>query len=169
MIHQASDISIRHARIEDAEDLARMAADLNRHVGLGEPGYGTEELAQYGFGDRPAYQALIAETVGRTVGYAIFCDMFNTDYGRPGLWLCDLYVDESHRGSGLGKRLIQAVARIGRDSGKASVWWTVVAEDKQAMTFYERLGARGYPDVRYFEMDGDAMMRAADAGEDVSE
>jgi len=155
---------IRPATPDDLDELARMTAELNRFVGYGEPSYGRAELERHGFAGDPSYEAIIAEVDGRSVGYAIFCPVYNTDHGKPGLWLCDLYVDEAWRSHGLGKKLFQAVAAIGRGKGMISIWWTAETRNAHAMAFYRGLGGRDYEDISYFEMDGDAFDAAADEG-----
>ena len=53
----------------------------------------TEELiAAALFGERPAAEALIAESDGELVGYAIFFPTFSTFLAMPGIWLEDIYV-----------------------------------------------------------------------------
>lgn len=163
------EITIRRATPDDLDELARMTAELNRFVGYGDPVYGRDELERHGFSGDPSYEAIIADADGASVGYAIFCPVYNTDHGKPGLWLCDLYVDEAWRSHGLGKRLFQAVAAIGRAKGMISIWWTAETNNPHAMGFYRGLGGRDFKEISYFEMDGDAYEAAADAGKLASE
>ncbi len=43
---------------------------------------------------------LFAEIDGRVVGFAIYFLTFSSFLARPGIWLDDLFVDESARGQG---------------------------------------------------------------------
>jgi len=74
------------------------------------------------------------------VGMAIFFLVWSTWKGRM-LWLEDLYIQESHRRQGLGKKLIEAVFEKGKELKCFLVKWEVLDWNTPAVTFYEKLGA----------------------------
>ena len=94
------------------------------------------------FGPRPAAGALLARVGGQPAGYAIYYSTFSSFVGRPGIWLEDVYVRPPFRKHGLGRRLIEAVARIGADSNCGRFEWTALHWNAPALDFYRRLGAR---------------------------
>ena len=53
---------------------------------------------------------MIARQDGKPVGLALFFFEFSTWRGRPGVYVQDLYVAADMRGTGLGRRLLEAVA-----------------------------------------------------------
>lgn len=57
-------------------------------------------------------------------------------------WLEELYVTPDHRGAGLGKRLVEAVAERAEARGCVSVELEVEAEHARAAHLYEREGFR---------------------------
>ena len=57
------------------------------------------DLADALFGERPAAEALVAERDGAIVAYALFFHNYSTFLGRRGLYLEDLYVQPSQRGT----------------------------------------------------------------------
>ena len=73
------------------------------------------------FGERPAAEALIAERGGEAVGYALFFPTFSSFLASQGIWLEDLFVRPAHRGAGVGRALLAAVAARVRERG-ASAW-----------------------------------------------
>jgi GNAT superfamily N-acetyltransferase len=93
-------------------------------------------------GPKPAAGALVAECHGKLVGYAIYFFTFSSFVGRPGIWLDDLYVRPKFRHVGLGRRLIEAVARIGARRNCGRFEWTVLNWNQKALDFYLGLGAR---------------------------
>ena len=74
-------------------------------------------LAERLFGDEPRVFAHVADDDGEIVGIAIWFVTYSTWTGKHGLWLEDLYVDESRRGTGLGKSLMRALAGVDRPAG----------------------------------------------------
>src|SRR5271156_4640506 len=77
-------------------------------------------------GPHPVAGALIAECDGKLAGYAIYFFTFSSFIGRPGLWLEDVYVRPQFRRRGLGRRLIEDVARIGADRNCGRFEWTAL-------------------------------------------
>ena len=158
-------IRIRAAAAEDAEALTRMLNALSVHVGLADSVYSTASVKALFFGPRPALEFLVAERESGLIGYAAFEESFNTNRGEPGLWLHDIYVDEDARGHGLGRRLMAEVARAAVAEGRTSVWWGVDNGNRDALAFYNRLGARD-DDDRILGLDGEALTGLAQtAGE----
>jgi len=68
---------------------------------------------------------------GKQVGFARLV----TDYATFA-WLCDVFIDEAHRGRGLGKRLIQAVVGDPRVQGIKRI----VLGTRDAHELYRRYG-----------------------------
>ena len=94
------------------------------------------------FGPHPPAGALLARRGGKPAGYAIYYFTFSSFVGRAGIWLEDVYVRPSFRKRGLGRRLIEAVARIGADRNCGRFEWTALRWNKPALEFYRRLGAQ---------------------------
>ena len=121
-------------------------------------------LADALFGARPAAEALVAEDGGRIVGYALFFHNYSTFLSRRGLYLEDLYVQPSQRGTGLGTAMLRALAAIAVERGCARFEWTVLDWNTPAIGFYEKLGATVLPDWRVVRMTGDALEKLAAPG-----
>jgi len=93
------------------------------------------------FGAAPSAEALVAEVDGRAVGFALFYPFYSTFAGRSGLYLEDLFVQEAHRRSGLGRALVEGFIARARERGCPKVEWRVLAWNEGAIRFYESLGA----------------------------
>jgi GNAT superfamily N-acetyltransferase len=94
------------------------------------------------FGPQPAAGALLARVDGEAAGYAIYFSTFSSFTGRAGLWLDDLYVLPQFRKRGLGRKLIEAVAKIAAERGCARFEWLALDWNERALEFYRGLGAR---------------------------
>ena len=53
-------------------------------------------------GDNPYLEGYVFEEGGEVVGYAMVAKSFSTEFGKPCLWIEDLYMEKEHRGLGLG-------------------------------------------------------------------
>lgn len=114
------------------------------------------------FGARPASEAMVAqEEDGRIVAYALYFHNFSTFLGRRGLYLEDLYVQPSQRGTGLGTRMLRQLAALAVERQCGRFEWTVLDWNQPAISFYEKLGATVLPDWRVVRITGDALEELA--------
>jgi len=93
------------------------------------------------FGEGPAVFAHVVELDGDVVGIAIWFVTYSTWTGRHGIWLEDLFVDESHRASGYGKALLASLAAVCVERGYSRFEWTVLDWNEPAIGFYRSIGA----------------------------
>ncbi len=100
---------------------------------------------------------------GAAIGYALSLPFYNTELARRGRWLLDLWVAPAHRGRGIGRRLVAALARRTVDERRGSLWWTVRNGNVGARRFYAALGAKD-DDTRLLELDGAALVALASEG-----
>lgn len=54
----------------------------------------------------PYLEGYVFEDAGQIQGYAMVAKSFSTEFGKPCMWLEDLYVDEASRGHGWGNRFL---------------------------------------------------------------
>ncbi|SOE68581.1 Acetyltransferase (GNAT) family protein [Burkholderia sp. D7] len=113
------------------------------------------------FGARPSAEALVAEENGHIVGYALFFQNYSTFLGKRGLFLEDLYVKPVSRGSGLGTKILRALAALAVERQCGRFEWTVLDWNQNAIGFYEKMGATVLPDWRIVRITGDALATLA--------
>ncbi len=116
------------------------------------------------FGEDPSAEVMIAELGESPAGFALYHSMYSTFIARPGIYLEDLYVRPQHRGLGVGKSLLVALARHAIDAGFCRLDWSVLKWNEPAIGFYEQQGARELDDWTRFRLDGEALTRFAEAG-----
>src|SRR5262245_35273487 len=106
--------TIRAARASDAEAVAALAGEFHAYLrGLGDPfpfRFTADDFRRDGFGERPAFEGLVAEDGGAVVGYLLFHDGYDTDSARRLLHVVDLYVRPDRRRAGVGTSLMRAAA-----------------------------------------------------------
>ena len=135
----ASDISVRPARVEDAEAVAILAVELRAHLGDPTHFMTPDVIRRDGFGSRPEFQLQIAAVDGVLAGYALFFDAYEPAYAARGFYLADLCVGAAHRRRGIGRLLVDAVSEAARARGRTFVLWQAAPENIGALQFYKSL------------------------------
>ncbi|HKC08109.1 MAG TPA: GNAT family N-acetyltransferase [Methylomirabilota bacterium] len=96
----------------------------------------------HGFGRRRYFETIICRRGGKPVGFALYFFTYSTFLARPTLYLEDLFVLPEDRGTGAGKALLRALARIAVRRGCGRLEWAVLDWNRPAIGFYKRLGAK---------------------------
>jgi GNAT superfamily N-acetyltransferase len=151
-------VTIRFGEPGDVALIAELIRGLARYERLEHEVSMTEDrLERTLFGPRRYAEVLIAEDAGEAVGFALFFHNYSTFLAKPGIYLEDLYVREAARGKGVGKKLLARLAAIAveRDCGRLE--WAVLDWNKDAIGFYERLGARPNSEWTVYRISGDAL------------
>jgi GNAT superfamily N-acetyltransferase len=113
------------------------------------------------FGPEPALFGHVAEVDGAVVGCALWFLSYSTWQGSHGIYLEDLYVQPAHRGRGLGRGLLAALAEESCRRGFARLEWSVLDWNMTAIKFYESLGARPMDGWTTFRLSGAALKALA--------
>jgi GNAT superfamily N-acetyltransferase len=133
---------IRPAAPADVGELLRLIHELAVYEKLEHMAAGTQPLLHAAlFGERPVCEALVAESGGRAVGFALFFSTFSTFLCKPGLYLEDLFVEPASRGLGIGKALLKRLAALTVERGGGRFEWRVLDWNEPSIRFYEGLGA----------------------------
>jgi len=102
----------------------------------------TARVRAHGFGRRRYFETIICRRGGTPVGFALYFFTYSTFLARPTLYLEDLFVLPEERGTGAGKALLRALARIAVRRGCGRLEWAVLDWNRPAIGFYKRLGAK---------------------------
>jgi GNAT superfamily N-acetyltransferase len=116
------------------------------------------------FDAQPALFGHIAESNGEVAGVALWFLDFSTWDGVHGIYLEDLFVRPEHRGAGLGRELLAALAAECLCRGYTRLQWSVLDWNEPAIGFYRRLGAAPMKEWTVFRIDGPALTALARTG-----
>jgi GNAT superfamily N-acetyltransferase len=120
-----------------------------------------DSLSNSLFGPNPVAGALLGRVNGELAGYALYFFTFSSFIGRTGIWLEDLYVRPAFRRQGLGRAMIQAVAKIGAAKNCGRFEWTALNWNKNALDFYRKLGAQTMDEWILVRMNSEGLHRVA--------
>jgi len=96
--------------------------------------------------DNPYLEGYIIESTDDIQGYAMIAKSFSTEFGKPCIWIEDLYIKDEYRSSGLGNMLMNFITQYYTD---CIFRLEVEAENKRAISLYKKCGFTVLP---YMEM-----------------
>ncbi len=101
-------------------------------------------------GDCPFLEGYIFEQSDQIIGYAMLAKSFSTEFGKPCIWIEDLYIKEAYRGQSVGSRFFAFVEEKYPD---VLFRLEVEAENRRAIHTYQK---NGYEVLPYMEMKKDS-------------
>ena len=97
------------------------------------------------------------------VGISLYFYNYSTWRARPGIYLEDLYVKQSERGKGYGRRLLVELAKevVAMKGGRLE--WSVLKWNEPSIKFYESeaIGAKMMTEWASMRVDGEALDKLA--------
>jgi len=134
---------IRHAIAADIDRIYELLLAIADYHGQSQyvrtnPG----ELLRSGFGDESNFGVLLAEDSDAIVGYASYTINYSIWLGEKYVNVDDVYVDKNFRGLGLGEKLMRELSKYCGSIDVSRLRWEVETDNREAIRFYERLGAK---------------------------
>jgi GNAT superfamily N-acetyltransferase len=151
MKKSASDIAtIRKARIGDIAELIELCAAHAAYERAAFDARGLDErLAQALFCPEPRAVVFLLECLSKIEGYASCSREFSTWTGQEFLHMDCLFVNETLRGQGLGRKLLESVFDEARRENILEVQWQTPDWNDNAMQFYRSFGTTDSLKVRF--------------------
>ena len=96
--------------------------------------------------DSPYLEGFVFEENGEILGYGMIAKSFSTEFGKPCMWIEDLYFKPEYRGLGLGTKFFQLMDET---YPHAVLRLEVEEENERAVHVYKKCG---YEVLPYMEM-----------------
>ena len=121
-----------------ADDVDLVAEELEHRLDR----HGTESYRAWVAVDGTCDETDLADSDGEFVGFvATDIDESPSVFDRPDrLVICDIYVREPYRGTGLAHELVDRAGTRAREGGCVELTLEVDADNERALAFYETLG-----------------------------
>ena len=133
-------IRIRKAVKEDCEQMMQLVYELAVYEKAPDEVTVTmDHFIESGFGEKPVWWALVAETDSQIVGFALWYIRYSTWKGQR-LYLEDFLVSEKMRGQGIGKLLFDQLIEECKSKQYGGLVWQVLDWNEPAINFYKKLG-----------------------------
>lgn len=153
------ELLVRNAVIEDASLILEFIRELARYEKAEKEVIATvEDIENNLFNSSTTTKALICHSDQTPIGIAIYFLNFSTWLGKNGLYLEDLFVSPSHRGSGAGKKLLKHLAEIAVENDYGRFEWSVLDWNEPAIKFYESIGAKAQSEWVGYRLEGEALL-----------
>lgn len=111
---------------------------------------GSEEIFQNDvrncINDSPYLEGYVFIEDDRLLGYAMVAKSFSTEYGKPCIWIEDIYIKPEYRGRGLGSRFFSFIEA---KYPEALLRLEVEEENERAVYVYRK---NGFEEMPYMEM-----------------
>ncbi len=97
-------------------------------------------------GDSPYAEGFIFESEKEILGYGMIAKSFSTEFGKPCIWIEDLYLKEEYRGEGIGSSFF---TYLEEKFPNTIMRLEVEEENARAVAVYKK---NGYDTLPYMEM-----------------
>ena len=155
-------LTVRVATLLDAPLILQFIHELADYERLAHEVEATEaDIRRDLFGENPRSFCDIAELDGQPVGFALWFYNYSTFRGRAGIYLEDLFVKTSARGTGAGKALLRGLAQRCVDAELGRLEWAVLNWNAPSIAFYDSLGATAKTEWTVRRLDGAALENLA--------
>ncbi len=156
-------VTIREASETNVLQIIEMLREFAGFENLLEHCQITEDVLRDAmFGSKPCVEGLIALADEKPIGYALFYENFASFRGQRGIYLEDLYVKKEFRGQKVGEFFLKKLAQIAAQRNAQRIDFQVLDWNKNAVAFYEKLGAEIDADERHFRFVGQAFQKLAE-------
>jgi GNAT superfamily N-acetyltransferase len=153
---------LRAARPSDVALILALVRELAAYERLAHEVDASEEgLSAALFSEQPRVFAEIAEWDREPAGFALWFYNFSTFRGRHGIYLEDLFVRPAFRGRGIGRALLQRLARRCVEEKLARLEWWVLDWNEPALAFYCSIGALPMDEWTVQRVTGQALLDLA--------
>ncbi|WP_211481048.1 GNAT family N-acetyltransferase [Alteromonas confluentis] len=157
-----SKLAIRPATINDCQQILAFITELAIYEKAEHEVESTvSDLEKTLFGENATAHCVICENENEAIGFAVYFFNYSTWQGRNGLYLEDLFVSQSARGTGAGKALLKHLAKLAVDNNCGRFEWSVLDWNTPAIEFYDSLGAKPKSEWLGYRLDGAALEKLA--------
>ena len=146
---------IRKATEGDIDVICELVRELASYEKMSDQVTFTNEIFADSIFNKNHAKALVCESEGRVVGYAIYFYTFSTFLGLGGIYLEDIYVKKEFRDQGIGKAFFKFLAQICKDENLKRLEWCCLNWNEPSIKFYESMGANNQSlEWRTYRLDG---------------
>ena len=134
-------LTIRRATLEDLGAITQIYNDaILKTVATFDTDPKTAEEQMMWFADHgPEYPILVADNNGLVVGWASL-SRWSDRCGYSNTAEISLYVDEKHQGKGIGRKLLEAIVREGREAGLHTVIARIAEGSEASINLHKSFG-----------------------------
>jgi len=140
-------LKIRPARASDLPELVALMGAFNRADHVPWRRQRVLPALRRLLRERRLGRVLVAEARagGKLFGYAVGTFGYDLEYAGPDAFVTEIYVRPTHRGTGEGRRLLEAITEAMRRGGAGAIHLAVRRANRVARRLYESAGFAPIP------------------------
>lgn len=146
-----NDVLIRFAKEKDLDELLYL---FKEHASFEKAEFIIEDkkvrLKEFLFSESSFLHCFVVELDSKLIGYATYFKQFSTWDVNFYVYMDCLFLKESSRGLGIGKKLMNIIKEESLKLGCNSIQWQTPTFNKKAIQFYNRIGANSKDKKRFF-------------------
>jgi GNAT superfamily N-acetyltransferase len=146
-------IKISKARKEDKYSVLALIKELADFEKLPPPDKKSQNrILKDAFGKKPLFNILLAKDNIKAVGYAFYFFTYSSFLAKKTLYLEDIFISQEYRNKGIGKMFMNKLIDIAKKNNCGRMEWCVLDWNKNAIDFYEHLGAKHLKEWLYYRI-----------------
>lgn len=157
-------LKLRNATSKDTELLVQYIKELADFEKLSNECHVTPDLIQkWLFGDKVRAECLLVEWDEKPAGFVLYFYNFSTFLAKPSIYIEDLFICNDFRRKGIARKILQYLAHKALSEGCGRLEWSVLDWNKDAIAFYESIGAIQMNEWIVQRMTGDSLEKLANS------
>jgi GNAT superfamily N-acetyltransferase len=152
---------LRFAAVDDVETILFFINELAKYEKMENEVFATKEKLRESLFEKTHAEVVLAEYLGKPVGFLLFFHNYSTFLGQPGIYLEDLFLIPEVRKMGFGRKILAFLARLAIDRNCGRVEWSCLDWNMPSRHFYESLGSESKDEWIGYRLTGQAMIDLA--------
>lgn len=154
---------IHSAEKKDIPIIFKFIKQLAKQGKLSHELVATEEILEESLFRQKKYAEVIIGYLNKApVSYALFVHNFSTLYGRPGLYLVDLYVIPEARNKGIGRSMLVYLAKLAIERKCCRFEWSVLHWNESAISLYKNIDAKEMSEWKIYRVSGETLNKLSE-------
>ncbi len=143
-------MNIRSAKASDIEAIIQLCAEHAVYEKATFDAEGKTSSLAHALFSKETIRCLVVEEGNEIVGYATFMKQFSTWDACYYIYLDCLFLKENAKGKGIGQKVMDTIKAYAREENCDIVQWQTPDFNKDAIKFYNRMGAMSKSKKRFF-------------------
>lgn len=152
-------LSYREAKRADIPLIFQYIKELAAYEGLEKEVQTNEQILEEWLFDKSGAKVIFLVLNGREIGFCLYFYNFSTFLGRSGLYIEDLYIEETYRGKGYGKKFLNHMIQLAKDANLGRVEWWCLDENRASIEFYKSQGAQPMSEWTVFRVENKPFLK----------
>lgn len=156
---------IKPATPADADVLYSMILEMAAHEHAEDQVRTTPDIVRATICNNKNVFALIGYYNGKPVAYVMYFYIYSSYLGKQGMYIEDIFIKPIYQRLGLGKTIMQHMAKLAVEKNCDRLDWTCLRENTNAVNFYKHLGTDLLENRLYFRLEAPKLIQFVEGQE----